>query len=446
MPASDGIWDNIPKEQRRIIWNETERDTWAKIHGRQEQDSREIENGFNLLSSQAQKDLDELQVQRLQLCDYRSRLVRELAKIEAELMYITHECGAKEGALAHIEQSRGVSCKARFDSMHKTYVDMRCFFEAQSGENSDDPNSHRPEYEEFVGLVDLQRQHRTFQPMTDPMNGSDSPGTVSHGSNKNETLPGTKEMADSPESQMTSRFAPTEEKRNAPSNTHEQTISVSASDTSPVPLSENSHVCSPMDEISRDSTVLKDNGVVYTHPECMIGVPLVKIDEKHIYWNPSWHDLRIRIRCRLNELQQKHEAALQTNSRPSNGRSPGYHLRFRLDRLEKVLRFLANGPISPYQLLNKAYMKPVENTIASRDILFRLSETITELSEFHLDIPPVEWIRQRLHELIQDQGADFSLQQILSNFYSDSKLAALRHKHGFRRKGRLSQRQNQGQG
>ncbi|KAJ4175399.1 hypothetical protein NW759_017711 [Fusarium solani] len=73
---------------------------------------------------------------------------------------------------------------------------------------------------------------------------------------------------------------------------------------------------------------------------------------------------------------------------------------------------------------------------------------MSELEKFKLDIQPIEWMRQRLHELILAEGASFSLPRTIHDFYHDPKLTALRYKHGFKSIGRpsagLKARQSQG--
>ncbi|KAF5576104.1 hypothetical protein FPCIR_12784, partial [Fusarium pseudocircinatum] len=194
----------------------------------------------------------------------------------------------------------------------------------------------------------------------------------------------------------------------------------------------------PGDEITRENMVLKNNGVVYTYPECVKGVPLVKITETHPYWEPNWPNVKTIIMPQLARWREKRQAAIDAG--PKQGKSDPfkYQTGRQVNRGERILEFHENGPISPHQLLSKKYIQPGKGSITSYDTLFRLAETISELEKFNLDISPVDWMRQRLHELIEVQGANFNLPRIIHEFYHDSKLAALRYKYGFKNIGRPS--------
>ncbi|KAM0664357.1 hypothetical protein ACQRIU_006940 [Beauveria bassiana] len=95
-----------------------------------------------------------------------------------------------------------------------------------------------------------------------------------------------------------------------------------------------------------------------------------------------------------------------------------------------------NWTISPYQLLRKRYMAVGKGSITSYDTLFRLCETIESLAKYKTDVDPVDWLRQRLHELIEAQGTGFNFSKTIHDFYNDLKLQALRQKSGFKSIGR----------
>ncbi|KAF4339076.1 hypothetical protein FBEOM_7018 [Fusarium beomiforme] len=194
----------------------------------------------------------------------------------------------------------------------------------------------------------------------------------------------------------------------------------------------------PVEEITRENMVLKNNGVVYTYPECVAGVPLVKINEEHPYWEANWPNVKTLIEPQLARWREKHQAAIEAGPKQDKGGSSKYQIGRQVNRGIKILEFHENGPISPYQLLGKRYIQAGKGGITSYDTLFRLSETISELEKFNLDISPVDWMRQRLHELIQTQGLNFNLPRTIHDFYHDSKLTSLRYKHGFKNIGRPS--------
>lgn len=193
-----------------------------------------------------------------------------------------------------------------------------------------------------------------------------------------------------------------------------------------------------LEEITRENLVLKDNGTVYVYPPCVEGVPLVKIDENHPYWESSWPNVRSTIEPALHSWRAKLEVAVENDQRGEKRNSSKYQIGRQVNRGLKILEFLEHGDISPYQLLNKSYMYGGKGGITSYDTLFRLADTLSELAKFKLDITPLEWLRHRLHELVLEDGQHFNLAKTMHQFYNDPKLSALRSKHGFKNIGRPS--------
>ncbi|KAI3570906.1 hypothetical protein IWW34DRAFT_902265 [Fusarium oxysporum f. sp. albedinis] len=192
----------------------------------------------------------------------------------------------------------------------------------------------------------------------------------------------------------------------------------------------------PLEEITRDNMVLKNDRNVYTYPECVAGVPLVKINEEHPYWEPNWPNVKTLTELQLARWHEELQNAIEAPREGNTGKTWKYKIGRQINRGMTILEFHEKGPISPYQLLGKRYIEAGEGGITSYDTIFRLAETISELEKFNLDISPVDWMRQRLHELIQTQGHDFKLSQTIHDFYHDSKLTSLRHKNGFKTIGR----------
>ncbi|KID92647.1 hypothetical protein MGU_00236 [Metarhizium guizhouense ARSEF 977] len=212
------------------------------------------------------------------------------------------------------------------------------------------------------------------------------------------------------------------------------TPSVQSVENSPQPTRQ--HLPSS-DEITRSNLILKHNGTVYTFPECVEGVPLVKIDEDHPYWDPRWPPVREIIQPQLDLWQEKYDESVERKAKGEGGSSKFQNGR-QVNRGRKILEFLEDGDISPYQLLSKQYTHTGKGTITAYDTLFRMCETLGELAKYRLDISPVDWLRHRLHELIVEKGANFNYSKIMHDFYHDPKLAALRSKNGFKSIGRPS--------
>ncbi|KAM0362813.1 hypothetical protein ACHAPK_011490, partial [Fusarium culmorum] len=179
-----------------------------------------------------------------------------------------------------------------------------------------------------------------------------------------------------------------------------------------------------MGEITRANVVFRIDGPVYTSPDCVKGVPLVKIGKDHSYWEDSWKDIRSLIELEVEEWQTKYKQARRAWQPVSYSTLHKYRA--------KVTKFLISetGPISPYQLLSKSIINCRKHNIISYDTLFRLVTILSELENFNLDISPVNWLRQRLHELIEVQGTHFKLPKAKESFYNDPKLIDLRSKHG----------------
>ncbi|KAL2206209.1 hypothetical protein CC79DRAFT_1322693 [Sarocladium strictum] len=194
----------------------------------------------------------------------------------------------------------------------------------------------------------------------------------------------------------------------------------------------------PLTEITSKNLILRHNGTVYTYPECMQDVPVGKIDKDHPYWESHWKDVRKDITRQWERWKEKHQATIEAEARGEKGGSSKYQIGRQVNRGAKILEFLDSGKISPYQLLAKRFLHTSKGGITSYDTLFRLSESLSELEKFNLDVTPVEWLRHRLHEIYELEGPNFNMPRTIHDFYHDKKLASLRAKAGFRNIGRPS--------
>lgn len=189
-------------------------------------------------------------------------------------------------------------------------------------------------------------------------------------------------------------------------------------------------------EILPLNLVLRHNGRIYTSPPCMEGVPVEKITPEHPYWDPKWFDPVTRIEPRLKEWQGKLEDVLELEEQGKDTGSSKYQYGRQVTRGHLCMKFLQSGEISPYQLLNKRYITGTRGSIASYDTMYRLCETLDELRKYRVQVAPLDWVRQRLHELIEEQGSSFNLAKTMHDFYNDKKLTAARNKAGFKNIGR----------
>ncbi|CVL08216.1 uncharacterized protein FMAN_14151 [Fusarium mangiferae] len=276
----------------------------------------------------------------------------------------------------------------------------------------------------------LRHPHADFHPLT----GLEDPARDYCGYNPTQTSPELEKIHAPQECRIVAGFTPTNVRNRPPSSDRGRPTPPSLS-LDPSSQPPESPPAQPLEEITRESMVLKNDGNIYTFPECVAGVPLVKINEEHPYWDPDWLNVETLIKPQLTLWLNRHQAAIGASSKRSN------RDRVRLCRAGRsitILDFHKNGPISPYQLLGKKYIECGYGGITSFSTLLSLSETIWELGKFKLDVSPADWMRQRLHELIQTEGHKFNLARAIRNFHDDTKLTALRCRHGFKNRGRPS--------
>jgi hypothetical protein len=184
----------------------------------------------------------------------------------------------------------------------------------------------------------------------------------------------------------------------------------------------------PGPEISKETLLLRDNGVVFTEPEIMRGVPLERITPDHPYWDPKWEVLDQVTQQKLDSWKRKLEECLALNkNRFLAGRQ--------VNRGNTIMTFLQKTDFHPYQLVGKKW---ITKGLVSYDTIFRLAQVIEELPKLGVNVTPVDWVRQRMHELYMEQGEDFSLAKTVHELYHDPKLRALRTKAGVGNIGRPS--------
>lgn len=183
----------------------------------------------------------------------------------------------------------------------------------------------------------------------------------------------------------------------------------------------------PGPEIIKGSLHLEHDGTVFTAPEIMRGVPIERISPSHPYWDEKWEEVEPSIRAKLTEWEAKLAECLATQPKKR------FLAQRQVNRGRTILEFLQNGPIHPYQLVGKKF---ISKALISYDTVFRLAQVIEELPKFGVDIPPVDWVRERLHELHNEEGERFTLSRTVHDLYRDPKLQFLRNRAGFGNIGR----------
>lgn len=183
----------------------------------------------------------------------------------------------------------------------------------------------------------------------------------------------------------------------------------------------------PGPEIIKGSLHLEHDGKVYTAPEIMRGVPIERISPSHPYWDDKWEEVEPSIRAKLSEWEAKLAECLATQPKKR------FLAQRQVNRGRTILEFLQKGPIHPYQLVGKKF---ISKALISYDTVFRLAQVIEELPKFGVDIPPVDWVRERLYELHIEEGERFTLSRTVHDLYRDPKLQFLRNRAGFGNIGR----------
>lgn len=179
-------------------------------------------------------------------------------------------------------------------------------------------------------------------------------------------------------------------------------------------------------EITRETLTLRHDGTVYTAPEIMRGVPIARITPDHAYWESSWRPLEESIQARLDTWKDK--LAQQLRDREKH-----FMAGRQVNRGTAIMDFLQNGSIHPYQFIAKPWFT---NSLFTYDTVYRLVAILEELPKLGITVAPLDWARQRMHELYLEQGDQFNVAKTIHDFYHDPKLAFLRHKAGHRSIGR----------
>ncbi|KAI1773649.1 hypothetical protein F4818DRAFT_421261 [Hypoxylon cercidicola] len=192
---------------------------------------------------------------------------------------------------------------------------------------------------------------------------------------------------------------------------------------------------SDVQEITRDRLVLKDDGRVITEPPMFAGIPLERIDDRHPYWDPEWEPLENSIQPQLDGWKEKLEKLRQT---PDSVRHTIFLANRQVNRGQAVVDFLREEKWHPFQFVGKEMLSKYYRTFINYDTMFRLVNVHEELKKFDLDVTPLEWLRQRMYDLVISEGDKFNLSKVVHDLYHDANLKFLREKHGFGNIGRPS--------
>lgn len=185
----------------------------------------------------------------------------------------------------------------------------------------------------------------------------------------------------------------------------------------------------PLKEITKDVLVLRDDGVVFTDPPAMRGVPLAKITKGDAYWDDEWPDLEATVAASLARWEAKHEEHIAAN----HSTSSKFLANRQINRGKAILKFLEEGELHPFQIMGKDHVK---KALGNYDKLFRMTQILDELTKFAINVTPSQWLRHRLCEVLEEQGDKFDLAHTVNDLYHDPKVVAIRFKSGFGNIGR----------
>ncbi|KAK3905222.1 hypothetical protein C8A05DRAFT_41805 [Staphylotrichum tortipilum] len=183
-------------------------------------------------------------------------------------------------------------------------------------------------------------------------------------------------------------------------------------------------------EITKKDLCLRDDGVVFTDPPLMRGVPVAKISRDDPYWEADWKPIEELVEPVRRKHQERYEQLEESGSTYRDK-----HLAKRdAKRGRTILKFLEEGELHPYQLVGKQW---INYRLTNYDTLFRLAQLLLEeLPRMGLDVTPSQWLRQRLHEVYLEKGDKFDVASWVGKAYHDRKLEQLREKNGLPRVGR----------
>lgn len=183
-------------------------------------------------------------------------------------------------------------------------------------------------------------------------------------------------------------------------------------------------------EITKEVLCLRHDGMVFTDPPIMRGVPLTKISPDHPYWESNWVPTEDIVEPILKRYQERYEKLEADGTKPRDK-----HLANRdVKRGHMILRFLREWDVHPYQLVGKEFINP---KITSYEALYRMAQLLMEdLPRFNLDVTPTEWLRHRIHEVYLENRGKLNLAAWLEKAYSDPKVEQGRKKNGLPNIGR----------
>ncbi|KAF4455912.1 hypothetical protein F53441_1849 [Fusarium austroafricanum] len=157
-----------------------ERNFWINHRSKKEAENNKVEKYFQLSINEERLTLSYLTGQPSQLKESRSRLIRELAKAEAELACTTDECEGKAGRLERIEQDYYVSRQKRAEAQQNFWIKMRRFFRQKKGEDPDAPNNRGPESEGIILPEELPELASTSNRLATQQESPDSSSGTAH--------------------------------------------------------------------------------------------------------------------------------------------------------------------------------------------------------------------------------------------------------------------------
>ncbi|OAA50253.1 hypothetical protein ISF_09383 [Cordyceps fumosorosea ARSEF 2679] len=427
----------LPPSQRAEMWDVTEDDFWRRNAIERHDQFSQHSQRWNRDRSSIIAHIRGAKAEIRELGEQEGKLSRELAAIRSRTALVNETYSQEAQRLNSIDTQHSVEKQGLVKKHERIEAQMNDWF--RRCRNQDGVNERRLALPELIDRRPPERQLKLpplanlHLPREMPKN-DDRMVAIIDSAVQRATVKAYSSHCSPPQVQMSGFKAVNQAVKYEPASPVPSAVpSLTASSSTSYPRSPKASAseCSiprprakiffgPMDaapssnDITKETLILRHDGTFYTYPECIAGVPLEKITPSHPYWETKWPELQTLTEPILRSWEEKFQS-VEAASRVQNG---GGSVKYQ------------------YGTPTKKYVSVGKGSITSYDTLFRLCETIEALANYKTDVGPVDWMRQRLHELITAQGSDFNFSKTIHGFYNDPKLAALRQKSGFKTIGR----------
>ncbi|PHH59106.1 hypothetical protein CDD81_3801 [Ophiocordyceps australis] len=147
---TDKVWDSLPPDEHRSVWDETEHNFWKNFETEQEAQVAKAENEFQKSTSDTRFLIASMTGKRSQLVERREWLAKELSSIDREIACLNQACDEKCATLALQEREFRRGEQERLENRDKIRQKMQKFFKLKRKELHDTINTPRVNQSELV--------------------------------------------------------------------------------------------------------------------------------------------------------------------------------------------------------------------------------------------------------------------------------------------------------